>query len=221
MTPIRILITDDEPAVRVGLRTIFASDPGIDVVAEAGNGREALGLLARHRVDVALLDIRMPVLDGLAALAELRRRNPAQRVVVLTTYGEKDYVSRAIALNTNGFLLKAGDPYELLHGIRSVASGGTCLSPSVAAMVVADLRRQWQDNAPRESAEARLAVLSPRERAVLKGIAAGKANAEIAGELYLTETTVKGYVTSLFTRLGVRNRVEAALTAWEAGWREP
>ncbi|GAB3451569.1 two component system response regulator [Streptomonospora sediminis] len=217
--PIRVLVADDEPEVRAGLRTILAADPAVEAVAEAGDGREVLDLLSRHRIDVVLLDIRMPVLDGLAALAELRRRGSAQRVVVLTTYGEQDYVARALALNAAGFLLKAGDPYELLQGIRAAAAGGTCLSPGVAAMVVADLRRRQRDDAQQESAQRLLDRLPPRERAVLQGIAAGRSNAEIAAALHLTETTVKGYTTALFARLGVRNRVEAALAAWEAGWR--
>ncbi|MUL43896.1 response regulator transcription factor [Streptomonospora sp. PA3] len=218
--PVRVLLADDEPGVRAGLRTVLAADPGIEVAAEAADGREVLGLLARHRIGVVLLDIRMPVLDGLAALAELRRRDPAQRVVILTTYGERDYVLRAVALDANGFLLKSGDPYELLQGVRAVAAGGTCLSPSVAAMVVSDLRSRQHDDADRESAQGRLAGLPPREQAVLRGIAAGRSNAEIAGDLRVTETTVKGYTTALFARLGVRNRVEAALAAWQAGWRE-
>lgn len=217
---IRVLVADDEPAVRAGLRTVLAGDPTLAVVAEAANGRQALDVLASHRVDVTLLDIRMPTLDGLSALAELRRRDPAHRVVILTTFGDHDYVSRAVALNADGFLLKSGDPYELLRGIRAVAAGGTCLSPSVAAMVVADLRAERRAATSRAAAETWLASLAPRERAVLTAIATGRSNAEIAADLHLTEATVKGYATTLFARLGVRNRVEAALVAWEAGWRK-
>lgn len=209
-----LLIADDEPLARVGLRSILETDDRNDIVTEAATGREAVALTLRHRPAVVLMDIRMPQLDGLAAIEEIRRALPAQRVIVCTTFGEPGYIARAVDIGVNGFLTKSGDPHDLLRGVAAVADGGACLSPAVTAQVLASLRQH--DPVEAANAEARVAALSSRERDVLALVAAGRSNAEIASQLYLGEGTVKGYVSAMFTHLGVRNRVEAAAVAWDA-----
>ena len=207
----RVLLVDDDAAVREGVRTILASEPEIRVVAEGCDGREAVDLTLRHRPDVVLMDIRMPVVDGLTAASRIRERIPHQAVIVLTTFGELDYVRAAVAMGLNGFLLKTGAPRDLLTGIRDVARGGACLSPAIAAAVLADGRESARQRA---DARAALAQLPAQEQAVLRLVAQGAPNAEIAASLHLSESTVKSYLSSSFDRLGVRNRVQAALIAW-------
>ena len=168
-----------------------------------------------HRPDVALMDIRMPRMDGLAAAAEIRRVAPGTAVVMLTTFGEDEYVSRALGDGASGFLLKAGDPRELITGVHAVADGGAFLSPKVARMVIAQFGGGRV--ARRTAAEARVAELTERERDVLALIGAGLSNADIAARLFLVEGTVKSYVSAILGRLGMRNRVQAAILAYEAG----
>ncbi|MGW4798624.1 response regulator, partial [Nonomuraea sp. NPDC004297] len=136
---IRILLADDEAMIRAGVRAILQSDPELEVVAEAGDGRQAVDLAISHHPDVALLDIRMPRLDGLAAAAELRRAAPGTAVVMLTTFGEDDYIAKALDIGASGFLLKSGDPRELIAGVHAVAGGAAYLSPKVAQRVIAQL----------------------------------------------------------------------------------
>jgi DNA-binding NarL/FixJ family response regulator len=212
---IRVLLADDEAMVRAGVRAIMAAAPDIEVVAEAGDGREALELARAHRPDVALLDIRMPVLDGLGAAAEFRRAVPNTAVVMLTTFSEDEYISGALESGASGFLLKSGDPYELMAAVRAVHGGASYLSPRVAHRVIQQVRggRMTRQAAARE----RVAALTPRERDVLALVGAGLSNAEIGQRLYLVEGTVKAYVSAVLSRLGVKNRVQAALLAYEAG----
>jgi DNA-binding NarL/FixJ family response regulator len=215
---IRVLLADDEAMVRAGVRAILASDNEIEVVAEAADGAEAVELVRRHRPDVAVLDIRMPRMDGLAAGAEIRRTAPDTAVVMLTTFSEDAYIARALGDGASGFLLKSGDPRELIAGLKAVADGAAYLSPAVAQKVIAELSgggggRLARAAHAREQAEA----LTPREREVLALVGAGLSNAEIAGKLYLVEGTVKAYVSTVLTRLGVKNRVQAAIIAYEAG----
>ncbi|WP_088979636.1 response regulator [Micromonospora coxensis] len=200
--------------IRAGVRAILAADPGIEVVAEAGDGRAAVEAVRAYRPRVALLDIRMPKVDGLAAAAEIRRLAPGTATVMLTTFGEDEHVARALGHGASGFLLKAGDPRELITGVRAVADGGAYLSPRVARRVI-ELNGDRMARVP--AARDRTAGLTDREREVLGLVGAGLSNAEIARRLYLTEGTVKGYLTSIFTRLDVRNRVQAAIIAYEAG----
>ncbi|MEU4408517.1 response regulator transcription factor [Streptosporangium sp. NPDC023963] len=213
---IRVLIVDDDPDVRAGLRTILTSDGSVQLVGEATDGHQAVEQVDRCVPDVVLLDIRMPGGDGLAAAAEIRRRWPGQRIIVLTTFGETEYVRRAVRLGVNGFLLKVGDPRDLLAGLRSVMAGGACLAPTVAAMVIGDARSAADRREVVNTAGQILARLPPRERDVLHLVAEGRSNAEIGETLHLSEATVKGYLSSAFARLGVRNRVEAALLVWQA-----
>lgn len=211
----KVILADDEAMIRAGVKAILATDPGIDVVAEVGDGRAAIEAVQAHRPAVALLDIRMPVLDGLAAGAEILRTVPGTAVVMLTTFGEDEYVERALGDGASGFLLKAGDPRELIAGVHAVAGGGAYLSPAVARRVIS----RWTDGhlARDRSARGRITDLTTREREVLALVGEGLSNAEIGQRLFLVEGTVKAYVSTLLTRLGVRNRVQAAIIAYQAG----
>jgi DNA-binding NarL/FixJ family response regulator len=212
---ISVLIADDEAMIRAGIRAILVNDPEITVVAEADDGDSAVEAVRRHRPDVALVDIRMPRLDGLSAAAQIRRLVPATGVVMLTTFGEDEYISRAIAAGAAGFLLKSGDPRELTAGVRAVAAGAAYLSPRVAHRVITELAGTRLGAGA--AARTRVAVLTEREREVLALVGAGLSNGDIARRLFLVEGTVKAYVSSLLSRLGVRNRVQAAILAYEAG----
>lgn len=222
MTPtdraIRVLLADDEAMVRAGVKAILGSDDGIEVVAEAADGIEAVEAVHRHRPDVAVLDIRMPRLDGLAAGAEIRRTSPDTAVVILTTFSEDAYIAQALGDGASGFLLKSGDPRELIAGLKAVAEGAAYLSPKIAHRVIAELGAGTGGRMSRAAAaKEQVQVLSPREREVLALVGSGLSNAEIARRLYLVEGTVKAYVSAVLTRLGVKNRVQAAIVAYEAG----
>ena len=213
--PIRVLIADDDPLVRAGIGLILTPLPDVEVVAEAANGREAVELTVRHRPQVALLDIRMPVMDGLAALREIRRAAPAVAVIMLTTFGEGEYVSAALAEGAAGFLLKDSAVDELARAIRATAAGEAFLTPSVTRQV---LDRLPPAATPQENPAAeRLAALSDREREVLLLLAQGLSNAAISEQLWITEATLKTYVSRIFTKLGCDNRVQAALLMHQAG----
>jgi DNA-binding NarL/FixJ family response regulator len=212
---IRVLVADDEVMVRAGVKAILAAAPDIEVVAEAGDGREALGLARAHRPDVALLDIRMPVLDGLGAAAEFRRAAPDTAVVMLTTFSEDEYIIRALDSGASGFLLKSGDPYELMAAVRAAHGGASYLSPQVAHRLIQQVSGGRMTR--QAKAKQRIAALSPREREVLALVGAGLSNAEIAQRLFLVEGTVKAYVSAVLSRLEVKNRVQAALLAYQAG----
>jgi DNA-binding NarL/FixJ family response regulator len=212
---IRLVLADDEAMIRAGIRAILDTDPELEVTAEAPDGRVAVDACLAHRPQVALLDVRMPVLDGLAAAEELRRAAPEVAVLILTTFGEDEYIDRALAGGAAGFLLKSGDPRELLAAVHAVAGGAAYLAPAVARRVITQLATARTGR----SAEARrlVAQLTDREREVLALLGNGLSNAAIAARLFLVEGTVKAYVSSILTRLGVRNRVQAAIMAHEAG----
>jgi DNA-binding NarL/FixJ family response regulator len=213
--PIRVLVADDEPLIRTGIRTVLESAGDIEVVAEAGDGRAAVEQAVAHRVDVALLDITMPSLDGLSALDELGRRMPGVRAVMLTSFGTEPNVLRALQHAAAGFLLKSAAPDELIRAVRSAYAGAAYLSPEVTrlllGLVTPDQTRQ------RREAAARLARLTAREGDVLGLVAQGLANAEIAARLGMSETTIKTYVSRILTKLDCANRVQAALLLRDAG----
>lgn len=212
---IQVLLADDEAMIRAGLRAILATDDGIEVVAEAADGHQAVELTRAHRPHVALLDIRMPGLDGLAAAEEIAAVAPATSVIMLTTFGEDDYVARALGGGATGFLLKASDPRELITAVHAVAEGAAFLSPAVAHRVIAGYRDIGLGRAPR--ARRRIEGLTDRERDVLALLGAGHSNAEIARLLHVVEGTVKAHVSSILIKLDARNRVQAAILAYEAG----
>ncbi|GCD34735.1 DNA-binding response regulator [Streptomyces chrestomyceticus JCM 4735] len=212
---VRVLLADDEAMIRAGVRAILTASPGVEVVAEAADGREAVELALRHRPDVCLLDIRMPRLDGLGAAAELGRTLPETAVVMLTTFSEDEYVAGALGSGASGFLLKTGDPRELIIGVRAAAEGGAYLSPSVARRVISQFGGVALGKAA--AARSRTEELTEREREVLALVGAGLSNAEIAGRLFVVEGTVKAYVSAVLARLGLKNRVQAAILAYEAG----
>ncbi|MFD3379114.1 MULTISPECIES: response regulator [unclassified Streptomyces] len=213
---IRVLVADDEPLIRAGIRMILTSAADIDVVAEAGNGREAVESARSTAVDVALLDIQMPVMDGLTALAELGRAAPDVRVLILTTFGERDNVLRALGHGGAGFLLKDSAPDELIHAVRAAAAGNAYLSPAATRHVV-DALSSPGATARAEEARHRLDGLTARERDVLALLGEGLSNADAGRRLHMSEATVKTYVSRILTKLDCDNRVQAALLARDAG----
>ncbi len=215
---IRILLADDEAMIRAGVRSILESDPEIEVVVEAEDGRQAIDQARAYRPDIALLDIRMPQMDGLAVAGELRRVTPDVRVVILTTFDEDEYVARALSDGASGFLLKASAPQELIAGVRAVADGAAYLSPRVAHQVIMKLRG-GRGSRP-DTARTRVAELTQRESDVLSLVGKGWSNRAIGVELSLVEGTVKAHVSAILQRLRVENRVQAAILAYEAGLTE-
>ncbi|AWN25814.1 MULTISPECIES: response regulator transcription factor [unclassified Streptomyces] len=213
---IKVLVTDDEPLIRAGIRMILTSADDIDVVAEAANGREAVELARAQRVDVVLLDIQMPVMDGLTALAELRRAVPDARVLILTTFGEQQNVLRALAEGSAGFLLKDSAPAELMRAVRAAAAGDAYLSPGATRHVV-DSLTSGRSVLRSEQARRRLETLSDRELEVLALLGEGLSNADAGQRIHMSEATVKTYVSRILAKLGCENRVQAALLARDAG----
>ncbi|MFJ8920155.1 response regulator [Streptomyces sp. NPDC102415] len=215
----RVLIADDEPMIRAGVRAVLSTDPDIEIVAEAADGHEAVELVRLHRPDVAVLDVRMPRANGIDAAAEIGRIAPATGVIMLTTFGEDDYILRALGCGAAGFLIKSGEPEELVAGVRAVAGGAAYLSPKVTARVVAHLASGGAgDRAGRRAAaREKVAGLTPREREVLSLLGGGLTNGQIARRLHVVEGTVKAHVSSVLSRLGVENRAAAAVVAHEAG----
>ncbi|MGW8328280.1 response regulator transcription factor [Streptomyces sp. NPDC055897] len=213
---IRVVIADDEPLIRAGIRMILTSDTEIEVVAEATNGREAVELARSYGVDVVLLDIQMPEMDGLSALAELRRAVPEARVIILTTFGERENVLRALEHGGAGFLLKDTAPAELIRAVRAAAAGDAYLSPGATRHVV-DQLATGRAAARAEEARRRVDVLSEREREVLALLGEGLSNADAGKRIHMSEATVKTYVSRILAKLDCENRVQAALLARDAG----
>ncbi|MCX4657797.1 response regulator transcription factor [Streptomyces uncialis] len=213
---VRVVIADDEPLIRAGIRLILTSDPGIEVVAEAPDGRAAIELTRAHAPDVVLLDIQMPVMDGLTALAELRRTAPGTPVIILTTFGERDNVLRALESGGAGFLLKDTAPAELIGAVRAAAAGEAYLSPAATRHVV-DQLASGRAAARGGAARARVDRLSDREHEVLALLGEGLSNADTGRRLHMSEATVKTYVSRILAKLECENRVQAALLARDAG----
>ena len=213
---IRVLLVDDQALFREGLRTLLAAQPGVEVVGEAANGEEALRLAATRRPDVVLMDLQMPVLDGVAATRRLRESSPGCQVIVLTTFDDDEYVFEGLRAGAVGYLLKDTSAQRLLEAIRAAARGESFLQPSVAAKVVAEFTRLSASGA-RTGAGALVEPLSERETEILRLLAQGASNREIAEALVIAEGTTKNHITSILGKLGVRDRTQAALKARELG----
>ena len=216
---VRVVLIDDDPLVRAGLKLMLGGREGVDFVGEGSDGSEAAALVAEHRPDVLLMDIRMPGKDGLTATEELMAQKDAPRVVILTTFDSDDSVLRALAAGAAGFLLKDTPPDRMLEAIKQVAAGEHTLSPSVVSQVIAAATRHRGDPR-REDARADLAVLNAREKEVAIAIGRGLTNAEISARHYLSLATVKGVVTQIFDKLGLTNRVQVAIKVHDAGWAD-
>jgi DNA-binding NarL/FixJ family response regulator len=215
----RVLIADDQDLVRAGLRMILDAEDTIDVVAEATNGREAVEQALLFHPDVVLMDIRMPELDGLAATRLLLETpGTTARVLVLTTFDLDEYVYEALRAGASGFLLKDTPPEQLIAGIAIIARGEALLAPSITRRVVEEFARKPR---ARPGEQVALEQLTPRELEVLRLIARGLSNAEIAGTLFVSETTVKTHVAHILMKLELRDRVQAVVLAYESGLIEP
>ncbi|GAA1108688.1 DNA-binding NarL/FixJ family response regulator [Nocardiopsis composta] len=216
---IRVVLADDERMLRAGIRAILSADPGIEVVGEAADGAQAVEQVRRHRPDIALVDVQMPGTDGLAATEAITAEFPETAVVILTTFGEDAYIARALGGGARGFVLKTGDPHDLIAGLRGVAEGGAYLSPEVARRIIAELRGTGTEGRMSRGAAARerIGPLSAREREVLALVGEGLSNGAIADRLGIAPGTVKVHVGSILTRLDLANRVQAAVLAYEAG----
>lgn len=213
---IRVLIADDEPLIRAGIRAILTAADGIEVVAEAASGQEAIDLAGAHRVDVAMLDIQMPGMDGLTALEQLQHAAPATRTLILTTFGERTNVLRAFNSGSAGFLLKDSPPTDLIQAVRAAATGQAFLSPTAARHLV-DTVAAGPTTAPTEDARRKLDTLTPRETDVLTLLGEGLSNAALGARIHMSEASVKTYVSRILTKLDCDNRVQAALLAHHAG----
>jgi DNA-binding NarL/FixJ family response regulator len=213
---IRVLVADDQSMVRAGFRMLLGGEEDIEVVAEASNGLEAVDKAARYDPTVVLMDIRMPELDGLEATRRILSADPAARVLILTTFDLDEYVYEALRAGASGFVLKDEPPEQLLAAIRTVAAGDALLSPAVTRRVIEQFTRIPRPTPPKE-----LDDLSERETEVFRLIARGLSNGEIAQELFISETTVKTHVTHILSKLGLRDRVQAVVLAYQAGLFEP
>jgi DNA-binding NarL/FixJ family response regulator len=217
-----VLLADDQALVRVGLRKILEAEDDIEVVGEAGDGEDAVAEARRLRPDVVLMDIRMPVLDGIEATRRIASSQPASRVVVLTTFGLDGYVYDALRVGASGFMLKDAPPEEIVAAVRIVASGDALLAPAVTRAVIEEFARRasGEPTAPRPEPPA-LDELTPREREVLWLLARGLSNPEICERLVISEATAKTHVARILQKLGLRDRIQLVIYAYESGLVEP
>jgi DNA-binding NarL/FixJ family response regulator len=209
-----VVIADDQPMVRAGLRSLLEGEDGVAVVAEAVDGEQALSAVRRHRPDVVLMDIRMPNLDGLAATRRLMAEDSATRVLVLTTFDLDEYVYEALRAGASGFLLKDATAEELIAAVRALAAGDAVLAPSVTRRVIEAF---GTIQPPVPGLSDRLSALTVRETEVLRLLGKGLSNAEIAAELYVSGATAKTHVSNVLTKLQLRDRVQAVILAYESG----
>jgi DNA-binding NarL/FixJ family response regulator len=217
---VRVLLVDDDPLVRTGLSMILGSTPDLQVVAEAGDGDEAVQQVARHAPDVVIMDIRMRRMNGLVATAAVLAQPRPPKVLILTTFDLDEYVFEALAAGASGFLLKEGSPQEIIEGVRVVANGDAMLSPRTTKQLIGQFVAA-RANPRRSRAQAKLELLSVREREIVTAVAQGKPNASIAAELFLSEATVKTHITRTFAKLDVSNRVQLTIFAYEAALVTP
>jgi DNA-binding NarL/FixJ family response regulator len=217
VTGLRVIVADDEPLVRQGMRLVLELEPGLEILGEASDGREAVELVRRHRPDLALLDVRMPGMDGIEA-ARLICAEPdlrETRVVVLTTFADDELLVGAIRAGASGYLLKSMPPDEIRSSVRAVAEGRAMLAPSLMDRLLHEYAGRRTDPAPE------LAKLTDRETDVLREIATGRSNGEIAARLYVSEGTVKTHVAAVLRKLDLRDRTQAAVAAYELGLVRP
>ena len=216
---ITVVVADDQRLVRSGFRVILDSEPDITVLAEAGDGREAIELVRQYRPAVALLDIRMPVLDGLQAAREIMTLAPATRVLILTTFDADEYVYEALRAGASGFLLKAAPADQLVTAVRCIAAGDALIDPAITRRLIGRFTLAARGQ-PAEVPDS-LQQLTARELGVLRLVARGMSNLEIARELVVEENTVKTHVSRILTKLGLRDRVQAVVLAYESGFVTP
>lgn len=212
---IRVLLADDQALFREALRTLISLQPDLEVVGEAANGKEALSMAATLHPNVVLMDLQMPIVNGVAATRQLHAEQPDCRVIALTTFDEDEYVFECLRAGAVGYLLKDAPSETLFAAIRAAARGESFLQPSVTTRVIAEFTRLSEQ--PSASAASLIEPLSDRERDILRLIAKGSSNREIADELFITEGTVKNHVTNILGKLQVRDRTQAALKARELG----
>ncbi|WP_299587165.1 response regulator transcription factor [uncultured Microbulbifer sp.] len=212
---LRVMVVDDQALVRRGFALILDNEPDIEVAAEAATGIEAIKAACAHQPDIILMDIRMPEMDGLEATARILEASDATcRVIILTTFDPDEYVFRALRAGASGFVLKDIPPESLVEAVRTVAEGGAMLAPGITQRLISQFAQKME--AGRNLSE-RLERLTTREREVLEAIAAGKSNAEIAEALFIGPATVKTHVSSLLSKLGLRDRAQAVVFAYECG----
>jgi DNA-binding NarL/FixJ family response regulator len=216
--PITVVIADDQRMVRRGLAVILQAEPDIAVVAEAGDGREAVALVRRHRPAVALLDIRMPVMDGLQAARQVLALGPATRVLILTTFDADEYVYEALRAGVSGFLLKDAPADQLVTAVRSLAAGDALIDPVITRRLISRFALAAR---PHSALPGELSTLTARELEVLRLLARGLTNIEIARELVVEESTVKTHVSRVLIKLNLRDRVQAVVLAYESGFVAP
>jgi DNA-binding NarL/FixJ family response regulator len=214
----RVLIADDDDLMRAGLVELLSGDASLEIVGEATTGREAVERARRLGPEVVLMDVRMPDLDGIEATRELTRAAPDTRVLILTTFEQDDYVFGALRAGASGFLVKRTRPEELIAAVHTIAAGDSLLSPSVTGRVI---DRMAQQPTPELAAEHKLAELTPREREVMGLVARGLSNREIATELVIEESTIRSHVKRILMKLGLRDRVQIVIFAYETGVNRP
>lgn len=215
---IRIMLVDDQEMVRVGFRMILQAERDLVIVGEAGDGAAAVDLADRANADVVLMDVRMPRMDGIDACRSIRERHPETRVMMLTTFDVHDYVHAALRAGASGFMLKDAPAEQLVDAIRIIANGDALLAPSITQALIDEIARQPVRD---PSSYPGVDTLTERELGVLRLMASGQSNSEIAGELYLGEATIKTHVGRILAKLGARDRVQAVVTAYESGLVTP
>jgi DNA-binding NarL/FixJ family response regulator len=224
MTAIRILLVDDQLLLRLGFRMLFETQPDFEVVGEAGDGNEALRPTRESRPDVVIMDVRMPGMDGIEATEHITALYPQTRVLVLTTFDLDEYAFAALRAGASGFVLKSIEPDELLAAIRTVVRGDAVVAPRITRRLLETFAHQLPaagEDLAGSKQDPRVALLTPREREILIEVAQGRSNAEIAERLFLTESTIKTHIRRILPKLGLRDRVQAVVFAYETKLIQP